>query len=77
MAACDSLILAENDVPWSRVTPNRLDQRSALSPELEGHLAGAAQGPGAAIETLLLSSEYPESRAAMSRATRPANRQGR
>ena len=77
MAANDCLILAENDAPFSRVTPNRPDQLSTRPPELEGHLIEAAQGFAAGSKTPLLSSERPQLGAALSRATRPPNRQGR
>ena len=77
MAANDSLILAENDACIVAVAPTRPIRRSALTPELEGHLAEAAHGPAAAIETPLLSSDRPQSGAALSRSTRPPNRLGR
>lgn len=77
MAANDSLILAENDARIVAVAPTRPIHRNALTPELEGHLAEAAHGPAAAIETPLLSSDRPQSGAALSRSTRPPNRLGR
>ncbi len=77
MAANDSLILAEDDAPFSRVIPNRPGLRSARPPGPDGHLVAAGHESAAAIETPLLSFQRPQPGAAPSWAARSPHRQGR